>query len=71
MKIHSGMDLSELVSLMGRRVTLGSAPRMATLQEASDLRHLLVRDFRGKDTDDIDCVRWNLYCCAVDPDEQT
>lgn len=71
MKIRADMDLSQLVPLMGERVSLGGAQRIASLQEASDLRQLLVRDYPGMDTEDIEGARWDLYCCAVDPEQQT
>lgn len=68
MRIAPDMDLNELVSLMGITTRAGfSGP--ATLSQASDLRALLVRDFLGQDTADIDGRTWDLYCCAVDPAE--
>ena len=69
MQIHADMDLDELIPLMGERYGVGVS-RYASQQEASDLRDLLVRDFPGKDTYQIDGGRWHHYCCAVHPTEQ-
>ena len=65
MRIAPDMDLNELVPLMGVSARHGPA----TLSQASDLRDLLVRDFAGKDTNDIEGSTWHLYCCSVDPAE--
>ncbi|ODP35132.1 hypothetical protein A9762_12310 [Pandoraea sp. ISTKB] len=70
MRIHAGMDLVELIPLMGKRARPGYVG-LASMQEASDMRQLLVRDFDGEDTNDIEGHTWHLYCCAVDPSEQS
>lgn len=70
MKVHADMDLPRLVSLMGERHGIGRlTSRSASIQEARELRDLLVRDFNGSDTDSIDGATWHAYCCAVDPNE--
>lgn len=58
MKIDATMDLSDLASLMGR----DNVP----IEQAAELRTLLVRDFNGQDTDAISIGTWGTYCCAVD-----
>lgn len=68
MKISAAMDIDQLVGLMGKDVDGGSK---ATVNEAIELRDLLVRDHDGQDTDDIDGGRWMALCCAVDPAEQS
>ncbi|BCN13335.1 hypothetical protein GO290_02725 [Ralstonia solanacearum] len=72
MKIHSDMNLDELVPLMGERHGIGrpAEARVASVDEAIAMRELLVRDFCGKDTDEIDGGLWQSYCCAVDSHEQ-
>lgn len=62
MKIEASMDLLTLAGLMGR----DNVP----LEEAAGLRDLLVLDFAGRDTDDIEIGLWGTYCCAVDPAQQ-
>lgn len=70
MKIHADMDLTCLVPMMGERHgTSRLTSRFASIQEARELRALLVRDFNDSDTDNIDGATWHAYCCAVDPTE--
>ena len=66
MKIHADMTIEELVPLMGERFGAVHS-QFASAQEAIDVRNLLVRDFAGEDTNEIDGAKWHLYCCAVDP----
>lgn len=68
MNIEPNMDLLELQPLMGKTVEKGGE-RIPTLDQAAHLRELLLRDFAGQDTADIDGVTWDLYCCTVDPVE--
>lgn len=68
MKIEENMNLDELLSLMGKTVFSGGE-RFPTLDHATHLRELLVRDFADKDTTEIDGATWDLYCCTVDPVE--
>ncbi len=44
-----------------------TSARLASIEEARRLRDLLVRDFDGSDTAEIDLPTWATYCCAVDP----
>lgn len=62
MKISEKMDLAALAGLMGR----DDVP----LEEAAELRGLLVRDFDGIDTDEIALGLWGTYCSAVEPAQQ-
>lgn len=71
MLISAGMNLVELIDLMGETTTPGNGTVRADLTQAELLRSLLARDFAGKDTDQIDDGTWHAYCCAVAPEEST
>ena len=67
MKVSETMDLGQLLDLMA--TDLDGHPKQ-TQDQAVELRKLLVRDYNGQDTDDIDGGSWIALCCALDPAEQ-
>jgi hypothetical protein len=71
MLISLNMPIIELIELMGETTKLGQSSRRANVQEAEDLRDLLVRDFSGRDTKDIADGVWMTYCCALDPEQHS